>query len=245
LVELRKQKEAKKEKELRDRQERLESEIKRLEQVKIDRQERLESERKRKVQVKIDRQERLESERKRKVQFEKMKKLFGNTRVEIRTYGHLLDAAAYSLYFYFDPRFTIGYFQEEYNGESNPSSTDTYSEYETTFKYRVEHAGYVLRFRFIGEDNYGWNSVRYLVDSWGMSLFSSSGKITSQSGATSKIKPSGWTIDYVWYWQNGFSILFGLGLGNYNAEEEWIRNYEDFARPTDWSWGLFNIGYMF
>ena len=46
-------------------------------------------------------------ERKRKVQTEKMKKLFKNTRVEIRTYRHLLDGAAYSLYFYFDPRLGI------------------------------------------------------------------------------------------------------------------------------------------
>ena len=58
-------------------------------------------------------------------------------------------------------------------------------------------------------------------------------------------KPSGWTIDYVWYSESGISILFGLGFIKYNAEEEWIRNYEDFAGSTDWSWGLFNIGYMF
>jgi hypothetical protein len=220
LVELRKQKEAKKRNELRDRQERLKAEEK---------------------YGPLDVQK-----TKRKEQTEKMKKLFENTRVEIRTYGHLLDGAAYSLYFYFDPRFAIGYFHEEYNGESNPSSTATYYEYDTTFKYRVEHAGYVLRFRLVETDNYGWNSLRYLVDSWGLSLFSSSGKITSRPpGRSSKIKPSAMTIDYVWYWQNGFSILLGLGLGNYNADEDWTNNWGDFEGMKDFGWGLFNIGYMF
>jgi len=243
LVELRKQKEAKKEKELRDRQERLESERKRLEQEKIDRQERLESERKRKVQEIMDRQERLNAERKRKEQFEKFKKKFKDTRVEIRTYGHLLDWEAYSLYFYFDPRFAIGYFQEKENGESGPSSTSTYYEYDTTLKYTVEHAGYVIRVRYSKPDS--WSSHRYLVDTWGLSLFSSSGKITSRPpGRSSKIKPSGGTIDYVWYWENGISLLFGLGFANYNAEEDWTNNWENLGRSL-FGWGLLNIGYMF
>ena len=38
------------------------------------------------------------------------------------------------------------------------------------------------------------------------------------------------------------SILFGIGLINYNPEEDWICNYEDFAGTTGWNWGLFNIG---
>jgi hypothetical protein len=53
------------------------------------------------------------------------------------------------------------------------------------------------------------------------------------------------TIDYVWYWQNGFSILLGLGLGNYNADEDWTNNWGDFEGMKDFGWGLFNIGYMF
>ena len=114
LVELRKKKKEEERKELRDRQERLIAE------------------RKRKEEQRQGRLDRLEAERKRKEQTEKMKKLFKNTRVEIRTYGHLFDEAAYSLYFYFDPRFAIGYFHETENNN----------------KYTAEHAGYVMRVRF-------------------------------------------------------------------------------------------------
>ena len=32
---------------------------------------------------------------------------------------------------------------------------------------------------------------------------------------------------------------------NYNAEEDWTQYWEAFDGPSDWSWGLFNIGYMF
>ena len=191
----------------------------------------------------MDRQERLNAERKRKEQFEKFKKKFKDTRVEIRTYGHLLDWEAYSLYFYFDPRFAIGYFQEKENGESGPSSTSTYYEYDTTLKYTVEHAGYVIRVRYSKPES--WSSHKYLVDTWGLSLFSSSGKMTTISGRSSKIKPSGGTIDYVWYWENGISLLFGLGFANYNAEEDWTNNWENFEGTPLFGWGLLNIGYMF
>ena len=44
-----------------------------------------------------------------------MRKLFENTRVEIRTFGHLIESGAYSIYFYFDPRFGFGYFTEKVN----------------------------------------------------------------------------------------------------------------------------------
>ena len=53
------------------------------------------------------------------------------------------------------------------------------------------------------------------------------------------------TIDYVWYWENGISLLLGYGFVNYNAEEDWTQKWETFDGPSDWSWGLFNIGYMF
>ena len=108
----------------------------------------------------------------------------------------------------------------------------------------VEHAGYVIRVRYSKPDS--WSSHRYLVDTWGLSIFSSSGKITSQSGATSKIKPSGGTIDYVWYSVDGFSLLFGLGYAGYNAEEDWTNNWGNFEEKTYFfSWGLINIGFMF
>ena len=48
-----------------------------------------------------DRQDSLEAEKKRKEQFEKIRKLFKNTRVEIRTFGRFIDSEAYALYFYF------------------------------------------------------------------------------------------------------------------------------------------------
>ena len=62
---------------------------------------------------------------------------------------------------------------------------------------------------------------------------------------SSKIKPSGMTIDYVWYWENGFSLLLGLGIVNVNADEKWTQNWADFHGTSEWSWGLLNIGYMF
>ena len=164
--------------------------------------------------------------------------------------------------FYFNPKFGVGYVTGKQNNESgrlnNESEititapggpTEDSCDYDcegSTLKYSNEISGFVVRFRYSLLELGSWNSPRnYLVDSWGLSLFSGSGKATSQSGATSKIKPSGGTIDYVWYLENGISLLFGLGLVNYNAEEEWIRNYDHFNGSTDWSWGLFNIGYMF
>ncbi|SVE18491.1 uncharacterized protein METZ01_LOCUS471345, partial [marine metagenome] len=148
---------------LRKEKEEKEVEKRRKEQERI-------AEQRRKEQDKIkEARENAESERRMKEQAAKMKKLFENTRVEIRTYGHLLDGAAYSLYFYFDPRFGIGYFREGYNAESNPSSTATYYDYDTTFKYRVEHAGYVIRVRYAKPES--WSSPGYLVDSLGLSLF--------------------------------------------------------------------------
>ncbi len=193
-----------------------------------------------------DRQDRYEAEIKRKEQTEKMKKLFKNTRVEIRTYGHLLDGAAYSLYFYFDPRFAIGYFHEKQNRESGPSATATYYDYDTTFKYRVEHAGYVFRLRSSLSGILGWRPpLNYLVDSWGISLFSGSGEATRQpSGLSTKINPIGMTLDYVWYLESGISLLLGGGLMKNNAEEDWTQ-WEDFEGTTVFSWGLLNIGYMF
>ena len=80
----------------------------------------------------------------------------------------------------------------------------------------------------------------------GLSLFGGTGKVISEStGRSSKVSPSGWTIDYFWYAESGISILFGLGYINYNPVEDWIQNYHDFDGTTDWTWGLFNIGYMF
>ena len=214
------------------------------------------------VELRSIRQERLESEKKRKELYQKMKQLFSNTRLEIRTFGHLIHAQAFALYFYFNPKYGVGYVTGKQNNESgklnNESEititapggpTEVSCDYDcegSTLKYSNEISGFVVRFRYSLLELGSWNSPRnYLVDSWGLSLFSGSGKATSQSGATSKIKPSGGTIDYVWYLENGISLLFGLGLVNYNAEEEWIRNYDHFNGSTDWSWGLFNIGYMF
>jgi hypothetical protein len=200
-----------------------------------------------------DRQDSLEAERKRKELFAKMKKLFKDTRVEIRTFGHMLDAEAFSLYFYFDPRLGIGYARGKQNQETG-KSYENYSccvDYTPlpSLKYRTELSAFVIRYRIpanLLSYGGGLSSLRYLDDSLGISLFAGTGKATDQSsGMSSKLKPSGWTIDYVWYSESGISILFGLGFIKYNAEEEWIRNYEDFAGPTDWSWGLFNIGYMF
>ena len=104
VIELRKKKEEEERKELRDRQERLIAERKRKEEQR---------------QGQLDR---LEAERKRKEQAAKIKEYFKNTRVEIRTYGHSLDRAAYSLYFYFDPRFAIGYFHETENNNKYSSN---------------------------------------------------------------------------------------------------------------------------
>ena len=69
--------------------------------------------------------------------------------------------------------------------------------------------------------------------------------MTTISGRSSKIKPSGGSIDYVWYWENGISLLFGLGYASYNAEEDWSNNWENFEETSLFSWGLLNIGYMF
>ncbi len=86
----------------------------------------------------------------------------------------------------------------------------------------------------------------YHEDAPGFSLFRSSGKMTTISGRSSKIKPSGGTIDYVWYSVDGFSLLFGLGYAGYNAEEDWTNNWGNFEEKTYFfSWGLLNIGYMF
>jgi hypothetical protein len=210
-----------------------------------------------------DRQDRLELERRIKEQIAKIKKLFEDTRIEIRTFGHMLDAEAYSSYFYFDPKFGIGYVTGKQKNKETGSlpkeggititapggPTEDSCDYPcegSILKYSTEISGFVVRFRYSLLELGSWNYPKnYFFDSWGLSLFSGSGKATSQSGAISKIKPSGVTIDYVWYLENGISILFGLGLINYNAEEEWIRNYEHFYGSTDWSWGLLNIGYMF
>ena len=197
-----------------------------------------------------DRQDSLEAEKKRKEQFEKIRKLFKNTRVEIRTFGRFIDSEVYALYFYFDPRFAIGYIKGNQNNESNLASTCNNDCSHEPLKYRIEAKGYVMRIRysnfilFRGLERQ--SSPRYMVDSWGLSLFSASGKLTGQTyGRSSKIKPSGMTIDYVWYWENGISLLLGYGFVNYNAEEDWTQNWETFDGPSDWSWGLFNIGYMF
>ncbi len=184
----------------------------------------------------------------RKEQFEKIRKLFKNTMVEIRTFGRFIDSEAYALYFYFDPRFAIGYIKGNQNNESNLASTCDND--CSTLKYRIEANGYVIRIRY---SNYSLfrgldrrSSPRYMVDSWGLSLFSATGKLTGQTyGRSSKIKPSGMTIDYVWYWENGISLLLGYGFVHYNAEEDWTQNWETFDGPSDWNWGLFNIGYMF
>lgn len=194
----------------------------------------------------LRKQENAKSERRRKEHAAKIKENFENMRVEIRTFGHLMEAPGYSIYFYFDPRFGIGYFREVQEGESSPSSTAPYYYYDATFKYSIENKGYVFRIRFLEKDNYGWNSLRYLVDSWGMSLFSSSGKITGKTTIQSaNHKTSGLTIDYVWYWENGFSLLFGLGFANINTDEYWTENWETLNDGGSWGWGLLNIGYMF
>ena len=172
--------------------------------------------------------------------------------MEIRTYGHLMEASGYSLYFYLDPRFGMGYFREELEMESCcPTSPEAYNDYGTTSKFRIEHAGYVLRIRFLEKDIYGMEyTTRYLVDAYGLSLFTSSGKITVKSTTKSttlsyKIKPNGITFDYVWYWENGFSLLFGLGFASVSVEGNWHDNWGDFEGPSLWDWGLLNVGYMF
>jgi hypothetical protein len=197
-----------------------------------------------------DRQDSLEAEKKRKEQFEKIRKLFKNTRVEIRTFGRFIDSEAYALYFYFDPRFAIGYIKGNQNNESNLASTCYNDCSHEPLKYRIEAKGYVMRIRYsnfiLFRGIQKQSSPRYMVDSWGLSLFSASGKLTGQTyGRSSKIKPSGMTIDYVWYWENGISLLFGLGYTAYNAEEDWSNNWENFEETSLFSWGLLNIGYMF
>ena len=97
----------------------------------------------------------------------------------------------------------------------------------------------------------GWREIttshhKYLEDAPGLSLFSSSGKMTTISGRSSKIKPSGGTIDYVWYFSHELSLLLSLGYFGYNAEEDWTNNWGNFEEKTYfYSWGLINIGFMF
>ena len=215
----------------KERRQRIKKIRKQLEIAKKQRQQEAEQRRKEQANLKATR-EKYESEQRRKVQAAKMKELFKNTKIEIRTYGHLYDVQAYSLYYYFNPSLSIGYNKEIGSGETSP---DWNAEYVAKYKYEV--AGPVIRIR---EKSY------FFEDTWSLSLFKlKGGQHFEGSSYKFDIEIKGITFDYSWYWQNGFSILFGVGPSQITIKNE-LKMWEEFkSRSSSWVWGLLNVGYMF
>ena len=219
----------------------------RLVELRRKNRERIEEERKRKEEERQDRLDNIESEKRRKEMLAKFKKKFGDNRIEVRTFGYLLSAQAFSIHFYLNPTISIGYATgKQSNLESGkaPEYSHSGNYDEATLKYSTDMSAYVARIRL--STNFYQTRKNYLEDTFGFSYFQGSGTVKDESsGFSSKINPSGYTFDYVLYWPNGYSILFGIGLISYDPEENWFKRYDHFIRETSWTWGLFNIGYMF